>query len=100
MGHSFCYDTYNNKKGVATMTNTNLQRGLRPEESTGNLRRYFDHLRRFERAESIIRLYGNHVYIFRDDTLVTVLALPNEYKADIQEIADGQNHLLAAAGGM
>jgi len=66
------------------MTNTNLQRGLRPEESTGNLRRYFDHLRRFERAESIIRLYGNHVYIYQDDTLVTVLALPDEYRADLE----------------
>jgi len=71
------------------MTNTSLQRGLRPEESTGNLRRYFDHLRRFERTESVIRLYGNHVYIFRDDILATVLALPDEYQADTQQTVGG-----------
>ena len=85
MGHLFCYDEYNKNKGAAVMTNMNLQRGLRPEESTGNLRRYFDHLRRFERAESVIRLCGSHVYIFRDDILVTVLALPAEYLAEMQE---------------
>ena len=82
------------------MTNTSRQRGLRPEESTGNLRRYFDHLRRFERAESVIRLYGNHVYIFRDDTLVTVLTLPDEYKLDVQETMGEQDLLPIAAGGV
>ena len=71
------------------MTNTDLQRGLRPEESSGNLRRYFDHLRRFERGESVIRLWGNHVYIYRDDVLVTVLTLPAEYQADMQETTGG-----------
>jgi len=77
------------------MTNTSLQRGLRLEESTGNLRRYFDHLRRFERAESVIRLCGNHVYIFRDDTLVTVLSLPQEYQAEMREAMDDRNGVCA-----
>ena len=65
------------------MTNTSLERGFRPEESRGNLRRYFDHLRRFERAESVIRFCGNHAYIYRDDTLVSVLAIPDEYRSDM-----------------
>ena len=73
------------KKAVDRGVMRILQRGLRPEESIGNLRRYFDHLRRFERGASNIRIYGKHVYIFRDGTLVTVLTLPNEYQADMQE---------------
>ena len=62
-----------------------LQKGLRPEESTGNLRWYFDHLRRFEKNASTIRIYGSHAYIFQEDTLSAVYALPNEYKADMQQ---------------
>ena len=56
------------------------QKGIRPEESTGSLRRYFDHLRRFERKDAIIRIYGNHAYIFQGDTLIGVYTLPNEYR--------------------
>ena len=56
------------------------QKGLRPEESTGSLRRYFDHLRRFEQKDAIIRIYGNHAYIFEADTLTAVYALPDEHR--------------------
>ena len=73
------------KRAVERSVTRALQRGLCPEESTGNLRRYFDHLRRFERSASNIRIYGNHVYIFEGRTLVTVLALPGEYKSDMQQ---------------
>jgi len=76
------------KKAVERSVLRALQKGLRPEESTGNLRWYFDHLRRFERNASNIRIHGNYVYIFEMQTLITVYALPDEYKADMQQALD------------
>lgn len=75
-----------------------LQKGLRPEESTGNLRWYFDHLRRFEREGAVFRLYGHHVYIFSGDTLITVLTLPSEYKNEAEQAMSGRN-LTVVRGG-
>ena len=72
-----------------------LHMGLAPEESTGKLRGYFEHLRRFERADSVIRIYGNHVYVFDGDVLVTVLGLPDEYRGCLQ---DAMTQRICAAG--
>ena len=63
-----------------------LHREFRPEESTDRLRGYFDHLRRFAKKDAIIRISGNHVYIYDGNTLVTVLGLPSEHRVDLQSV--------------
>jgi len=82
--------TGEHKRAAVRSVTRALQKGLRQEESTGNLRWYFDHLHRFAQAGSVIRIYGNHAYVFHGDTLMALYTLPSEYQADIQQIMAGR----------
>jgi len=44
------------------------------------------HLRHFAKKDSIIRIAGEHVYIYDGDALTTVLSLPNQYRADMKSV--------------
>lgn len=57
-----------------------LGEGIRPSETRGSLRRYLDGLYLSKRNATNIRVYGEHVYLFDDDRLITVLHLPCDFK--------------------
>ena len=82
--------TGGHKRAVERSVVRALHKGLRPEESTGNLRWYFDHLHRFAQKDAIIRIYGNHVYMFQEDTLIAVYTLPREYQMEIEQVMAGR----------
>ena len=68
------------KKAVERQAALALVKGLRHSETNGSLNRYFTHLFFSHRTANNIRIYNEHVFIFDEETLVTVLKLPNEYK--------------------
>ena len=69
------------KKAVERNAETALLFGLDISQSTGSLRRYLSALyERYDGAAGNIRVYGNFVYIFNYDILITVLNLPTEYR--------------------
>lgn len=54
-----------------------FKEGLRHDETTGPLKRYFDKVFLSGSHASQIRAYGQHLYLFSaDETLITVLLLP------------------------
>ena len=73
------------KKAVERSAMLALQKGLTHKESTGSLKRYFDYLFLSHRKGANIRLYGNHIYIFSRNCLITVLPLPNEHKKSLKK---------------
>jgi len=54
-----------------------LQEGLCRSQVTGRLARYFDKLWLQERKARNIRLYGEFLFLFHQDTLITLWQLPN-----------------------
>jgi len=76
------------KKAVERNAMLALEKGLTHQESTGSLRRYFDYLFLSHKKGANIRLYGNHVYIFTTENLVTVLQLPNAHKKTLKKVMD------------
>ena len=79
------------KKAVERNAMLALEKGLTHQESTGSLRRYFDYLFLSHKRGANIRLYGNHVYIFTSENLVTVLPLPNAHKKTLKKVMDKKN---------
>ena len=72
------------KKAVERNAKLALEKGFTHKESKGRLRKYFDYLFLSHGRGANIRLYGNHVYIFTRDKLVTVIPIPNAYKATLK----------------
>jgi len=76
------------KKAVERNAKLALEKGLTHKECTGSLRRYFDYLFLSHKKGANIRLYGNHVYIFTTENLVTVLPLPNAHKKTLKKVME------------
>lgn len=57
-----------------------LQLGIRHSDTSGSLHRYIDSLYLKQQIANNIRIYCNNVYIFHDDTLITVFPLPQKYR--------------------
>lgn len=57
-----------------------ITNGVRRTETNGSLRRYLDYLYKREngKADNIV-VYGDKVYLFVGDTLITVLTVPTAH---------------------
>ncbi len=73
-------------QAFARTARTALTLGLKHSQTRGKLKRYIDALYFQERAATNIRIYGEHVYLFTGETLITVLHLPNEFKSLVNKI--------------
>ena len=60
--------------------------GIRHKETSGSLHRYIEVLYWKNQAANNIRIYCNSVYIFNDDTLITVFPLPQKYRKTVDRL--------------
>lgn len=56
-----------------------LAEGLRPADVAGGLRRYLDKIS-IQHPGRHPRISGDHIFIFAESTLITVLHLPHEFR--------------------
>lgn len=68
-----------NTKSVAPNAEKALEYGITHGETRGQLRKYLDKLYYCNGTANNIRVYHRFVYIFCDQVLVTVFALPREF---------------------
>lgn len=52
------------------------EQGITHSQTKGNLNKWITSLFFSHQKANNIRLYGDHAYIFRDDTLITVFPIP------------------------
>lgn len=69
-----------NKKSIQTVSDRALRKGLSHEELTGKLKRYIDKLYFRSQTANNIKVYAEKVYIFKENTLITVVSLPTGLK--------------------
>jgi len=82
------------KKSKKRSVKIALEKGIKHSECTGRLKSYIDYLFLSHGNGNNIRIYGNHVYIFYDTSLVTVLTLPNEHRAALNKINKKRKELI------
>jgi hypothetical protein len=63
-----------------------LAEGVTHAEAVGQLKKYFDKLYFHNQSANNIRIWGDHVYIFRYDKLITVFPMPHTLKNRIKKI--------------
>jgi len=69
------------KKAVRRAADKAIAQGVKRTDTGGGLRRYLDWLYwRGNGAANNITVYGDKIYLFSDDTLITVLNMPSAYK--------------------
>ena len=74
------------KKAHERNASSALERGIRYDECSGNLRGYLNELFLSHRNGDNIRIYINYVYIFSGTNLITVLTLPQKFRAAVNKI--------------
>lgn len=80
-----------NKKSAEKNADKAFQEGIKHSEVSGSLRKYFDALYLQNRSANNIRIYGEKVYLFGGNKLITVLNLPNKYKSTVAKIRKNKN---------
>lgn len=69
-----------NKSAQLKLANNAFDKGITHAQTSGSLKRYLDGLYLRERKANTIRIYGDKVFLFGGETLITVLRLPQKYR--------------------
>ena len=76
------------KSSLEKVTRTALEKGIRHDETIGSLRRYIDSLFLSRMIANNIRLWGDKVFLFRGETLITVTQIPHKYMRTVNDIRE------------
>jgi len=68
------------KKAVQSNAEKALRYGVSREEATGQLRRYLQWIFDIYGTANNLRAYNQHIYVFVETRLVTVLCIHNKYR--------------------
>jgi hypothetical protein len=68
------------KKSSKNMAEKALERGLTHADLQGNLKKYVDGAFKRSKSGNNFRVYGEKLYVFKDNILITVFNLPNNLK--------------------
>lgn len=63
-----------------------LELGIKHSETSGSLHRYITSLYWKNQTANNARIYCNSVYIFHNETLITVFPLPQKYRRTVENI--------------
>lgn len=69
-----------NKKSIQSVSDRALTKGLSHDGLTGKLKKYIDKLYFRSKTANNIKIYAEKVYIFKGNTLITVVSLPTGLK--------------------
>ena len=79
------------KRAVEKNAERALREGITHAETSGSLRRYMDSLFLTKRTANQLRIYCGNVYLFCNDVLITVVPLPQKYRATAEGIKKRRN---------
>lgn len=68
------------KRASQKQTQRAFEKGITHKETVGSLRNYLDGVFLREGTANNIRVWNGSVYIFKDETLLTVYALPTRFR--------------------
>lgn len=77
-------NTGKSKKKAERVAVLALTRGLKYSDTKGRLRDYLFSQFAYDFSANNLRVYNNHVWVFRDDILITVRPLPTRYRTNFK----------------
>jgi hypothetical protein len=83
-----------NEKALGNTAEKAWDQGIKHSDTSGSLNRYLTKLFFTYRKADNIRIHGEVIFVFCQDTLVTVYLLPSEYKKVVQKIRDRQSSIV------
>jgi hypothetical protein len=69
-----------NKNALNRIAKRAFEKGLKQSDVNGKIKEVFEILYNTEKTANNIRIYGEFIYIFADNRLLTVIQVNNEYK--------------------
>ena len=79
-----------NATTIMRMAGKALNDGVAHADTRGRLNRYLSMLYLTHRTGNNTRIYGEHVYVFHDNLLITVLNLPHRLKRSAKASSEKQ----------
>ena len=76
------------KKNASKVAKRAFRTGITHAETHGNLHRFLDTLYLSQKKGTNMRIYGNAVYVFKEDVLITVINIPKNLMEDVNKIKE------------
>ncbi len=73
------------KKNAPKVARRAFRTGITHAETHGNLHRFLDSLYLSQKKGTNMRIYGNAVFVFKEDVLITVINIPENLMKEIKE---------------
>lgn len=75
-----------NKKSIERMAQKAFDKGIRHEQTKGNLNKWLTSKYFVNKQANNLRIYGDYLYVFDGNTLVTVFRVPNNLLKNIDDM--------------
>lgn len=73
------------KKNALKVTKRAFRTGITHAETHGELHRFLDSIYLSQKKGTNMRIYGNAVYVFKGDVLITVIRIPDNLLTEIKK---------------
>lgn len=77
-------------RAIQRMAERAFEKGISVSETTGRFRRYLERLYDSHGNGNNLRVYGEKIFVFQNETLITILHLPNDYKKAAKKLFDAR----------
>jgi hypothetical protein len=77
-------------KPFEKLANKALSNGIKHSDTVGRLNKYITSLFFYNKSANNTRIYGEFIYLFNNETLITVLNLPNNFKSLANKLRNEQ----------
>lgn len=61
-------------------------KGITHSQTTGNIHKFLDSIYLSQKKGTNMRIYGNAVYVFKRDVLITVISIPDNLLDEVKKI--------------
>lgn len=69
-----------NKKTIESAAKRALEKGIQHKDTVGSFNKYFSSLYLKHKKANNIRVFAEMAFLFRNQTLITVFAIPHKFK--------------------
>lgn len=73
------------KKNAMKVAKRAYRTGINHSQTHGNLHRFLDSLYLSQKKGTNMRIYGNAVFVFKEDVLITVINIPENLMKEVKE---------------
>lgn len=80
-----------NRKSIQRIANQVYSNGYPIERTKGRLRKWMYKISKSNSSAQNLRIYGDKLYIFSNDVLITVFNIPNNLKKDLAKMIDKED---------